>query len=311
MVVAVCAAAALVPLASGLRVAGTGRAVELPADPRIGDCVVGAPAGSLQAPGQLSPAAAPSSRSSAATVAPDAPLLVGFAPCRGQPVIGEIVGVASSPAVARTVVAPPVGLDCRSSALDYAGLTSVDNRFVLPGQPPGDPVSWNLSIDTGNRWVLPAPWLQAAGKTWSACIVTPRDSGLYRGRLAGAFAGERLPDAFGTCWDSTQVSAASQRANCDEPHAAELISAGRVLDLAGTGSAAIVASCAALAARVMGREDPTASGELVLQTSPVAARIDLRTSGSLSVLCYVASADDRKLTGSVVGLGSRPVPFAS
>ena len=240
------------------------------------------------------------------------PLLVNFEECRGQSVIGEIVGVALTPDMANTrFAAPPLGLDCRSSALEYAGLEAVDNRFELPNHPDDDPVRWNLSIDTGNRWVLPAQWLLAAGKTWSACIVTPRDAGPYEGRLADAFDGQNLPDAFGTCWESRQVSAALQSANCGQPHVSELIAAGRVNDLASVGSARILESCAALAARVMERDEATATGELTVQTSPDASRIDLRTSGSLSILCYVAASGDRQLAGTVVGLGDQPIRYAN
>lgn len=310
LVVAVCAAAAVVPLLGGLRVAGTARTIGLPPDPQVGDCVVGGAEPSREAVGQLSPALAPPGSSELATTR--TPVLVSFEPCRGQSVMGEIVGVASSPTMANsTFAAPPVGLDCRSSALEYAGLVAVGNRFELPDQPVDDPVSWNLSIDTGNRWVLPATWLLAAGKTWSACIVTPRDGGLYQGRLAAAYDGRRLPDAFGTCWDSRQVSAASRRANCSEPHVAELIAAGRVEDLGTTGSAQITASCTALAAKVMEREDPSAAGELAVQTSPEASRISLRTSGSLSVLCYVAASGERQLEGSIVGMGDQPLRYAN
>ena len=310
LVVAVCAAAAVVPLFGGLRVVGTARTIVLPTDPQVGDCVVAGPTGSLEVPGELSPALAPPGSSELAVSA--TPVLVSFQACAGQPVLGEIVGVASSPAMANhTFAAPPIGLDCRSSGLEYAGLVAVDNRFELPDGPLDDPVSWNISIDTGNRWVVPAPWLLAAGKTWSACIVTPRDGGVYQGRLADAFSGQRLPDAFGTCWDSSQVSAASRRVNCGQPHVAELISAGRVQDLGTVGSAQIVASCTTMAARVMRRDDAGAGGELSVQTSPDAVRISLRTSGSLSILCYVAASGDRQLAGTIVGLGERPIPYAT
>lgn len=308
MVVVVCTAAAIVPLLGGLRMAGSARPMELPSDPQVGDCVVAGFGDSPDAPGQLSPAHTPSG--GLEQVAAPEPTPVRFERCQGQPVIGEIVGVALSPSL-EDAAAPPPGLDCRSSALAYAGLVAVDNRFELPNQQQDDPVRWNLSIDTGNRWVLPAPWLLAAGKTWSACIVTPRDGGTYLGRLADAYNGRSLPDAFGTCWDSAQVSAASQRANCSEPHVAELVSAGRVHDIATVETAEIMASCTALAGTVMRRDDPGAGGQVVVHTSPDASRIRFRTSGSLSVLCYVAAGGDRPLAGTVVGLGDQPIPFAN
>jgi hypothetical protein len=236
--------------------------------------------------------------------------LVSFEPCRGQPVIGEIVGVAFGRNITDNR-APHTGMDCRSPALTYAGLVAVGDRFELPHQRSDDPVSWNFSIDTGNSWVVPAPWLLAAGKTWSACIVTPSDGSVYQGRLLDAYGGGRLPDAFGTCWDTRELSAASRRASCDAPHFAELISAGRVQDISNVGSAGIASSCTALAARVMERDDPSAVGELVVQTSPDASRISLRTSGSLSLLCYVVAGGGRELAGTIVGLGNRPIQFAN
>jgi hypothetical protein len=65
-----------------------------------------------------------------------------------------------------------------------------------------------------------------------------------------------------------------------------------------------------LAARVIGRADPTAGGHLVVGVSPDPGDTILYTIPSLEIVCYLMP-DDHSLTGTLVGLGDQPIPFTT
>jgi hypothetical protein len=142
-----------------------------------------------------------------------------------------------------------------------------------------------------------------------ACLAAPPDGALYTGRLAGAFEGGRLPDEFGTCWNSRGVSAGIKTLDCTTPHLAELVSFGLVPDRSVVTYPQIRASCEQLAAQLLDRTDPTAGGALTVKTSP--ERVNPTGTDSLTVLCYITPTDDRELGGTLVALGDRAVPFVS
>jgi hypothetical protein len=237
------------------------------------------------------------------------PLAPTFGPCAGQPVNGEVVAIvtAAGDPGERLRQVQANGVNCRNAALQYSGLTQIGSRFVLSDQPPADPVTWMLSIKVRGAWLLPAPLLQTAGRTWAACVALPSSGEPYRGRLAGAFLGGRLPDEFGVCWDRRVVSASIAPVGCGQPHLAELLSVGTA-DTASVAVADVRASCLQLAARVMKRADPTAGGGLTVLVSPDVS--ELAPSAPMQdVLCYVAPAD-QSLTGTLVGLRDRPIPYS-
>jgi hypothetical protein len=310
LVLAVVAVAISMPALPGRRTAGSALMVELPRNPQVGDCL-------LELPVEFSAAAAawqqtpgvPATAAAGRRHPTPNPLGPAFAPCDGRPVAGEVAEVTvalTDPVTGR--LSTPSSLDCRDAALRYAGLVPVDDRFVLPGAPANDPATWNLSVPVRASWVLPAPLLQAQHRTWAACVVAPREDVTYLGRFARAYDGGVLPDAFGTCWNKRTVSASFKRVDCVDPHLAELISAGRILDRAQTSSAELQQSCERLAARVVGRSDPTAGARLVLKTSPDRPMESI-AAPSVSVLCYVVT-HDRPLDATLVGLGEGPIPYA-
>lgn len=303
LVLAAIAATISVPAVLGRRTAGTAVMVELPRDPRVGDCVVTLPAEFF-----AEPADAPTATSLASTDSVG-PLGLSFGSCDEGPVAGEVVALTSA-VTDRTTgqLQAPTGLDCRAAALSYAGLVPVDGRFMLPNPPPNDPVAWNFSINVRSSWVLPSPLLQAQQRNWAACLVAPRDNAQYTGRILSAFNGGVLPDEFGTCWNSRSVSASVERVDCRAPHLAELVSAGFVVDRSTITADDLRASCERLAARVVGRTDPTAGARLVVKTSPETLGTN-QESRSVSVLCYLVTPG-RPLDATLVGLRDQPLPYA-
>ena len=71
----------------------------------------------------------------------------------------------------------------------------------------------------------------------------------------------------------------------------------------------ISGSCQSLAAEVMGRSDPTADGGLAVRIDPDAADSLRWTREAMGVVCYVAPSA-HSLTGTLVGLRDRPVPYS-
>ena len=158
-------------------------------------------------------------------------------------------------------------------------------------------------------WVVPAPLLRTAGRTWVACIAAPLSGAGFRGRLAGAYNGGELPDEFGFCWEQRTPSAQGS-VSCGRRHFAELVSLGTIPDGAGIALADIKISCQRLAAQVIGRSDPTAAGYLAIATSvsPVAAQSSpLRQ--PLHVICDLEPVTG-PLSGTLVGLRDHPIPYS-
>jgi hypothetical protein len=313
LLVAAIAAGVVAAKGGGLRTVGTAVMGELPADPRVGDCLLEPAEGSVPefAPrpwADLRPLATP-----AQTTLPDISRTIDgprFGPCIGAgPVGGEVIALLSATGDERTrrQRAASTGIDCRAASLRYAGLRMIDNHFGLTQQSTDDPVVWRLSINLKSGWVLPSPLLQAAGRTWLACIAATSDGSLYTGRLAGAYEGGQLPDEFGTCWNSRGVSASIKTLDCGSPHLSELVSYGLVPDRSLVTYPQIRSSCEQLTARVLGRLDPTAGGALTVKTSP--EQVNPTGRDSLSVLCYVTPTGNRELGGTLVALGDKPVPF--
>jgi hypothetical protein len=312
LVVVVLTVAIVVPARNGLRIAGSGLIGELPADPSVGDCL-------LQPPYEFwEQARRRPGADSTSQLARKNPLAPIFGPCDGGEVAGEVVAIvsASGDRVTRQARAAASGLDCRSTALQYAGLHPLGERFVLADQMAANPVSWQLSVSMRGSWMLPSVVLQAAGRSWAACVATPGLAGFYRGTLANSYRGGRLPDVFGTCWDRATPSAGMRAIDCGTPHAAELISMGDLPDRAATTGAAINAACYRLAAEVMGRADPTAGGGLQVKVAPDLPDVPVTSnspdagSRGLNVVCFV-TAGERSLTGSLVGIGENAIPYGS
>ena len=312
LVLAVVAVAISAPAIGGRRTAGVAVMVDVPRDPVVGDCLAALPA-EFSTPVDHTNPETPTTGSTTgpAPVRQPAAYPLGpvFAACDGRPAAGEVVSVMAADIDPDTrQLRSPVGADCHSAALRYAGLLPVERRFTLPGATDSDPVSWNFSIDLRSALVFPTALMQAQGRTWAACVIAPREDVQYTGRVADAFAGGALPDAFGTCWDNRSVSASVQHVDCRAPHLAELVAAGLVPDQSEVSSADLKASCERLAGQVLGRNDPTAGDRLVVKTSP--EKFDhVGQSRSISLLCYLVTTG-QPLDATLVGLRDRPIPFA-
>ena len=308
LVVAALVAAIVVPVRQGLRVAGNASLVELPADPAVGDCLLG-PAAEFWDGARVPRRQA--ARVTTAEPATNNPLAPIFGPCGDSGVAGEVVAILSATGDARSRLASAEasGLDCRAASLEYAGLTRVGSRYSVSGQLGDEPVSWKFSINLRTSWVFPSAVLQAAGRTWVACVASPVTPSRYAGSIAGAYLGGGLPAPFGTCWDRPETGAGIQTVGCDQPHKAQLVASGTIPTREGATVARIRDSCRGLTASVMGRADPTAGGGLTIKVSPEIADGQAWRNKSLDVICFVTPTE-HSLAASVIGLGNRPIPYS-
>jgi len=269
----------------GRRLAGIPTSVEFPGPPAVGDCLIAGPVDDGRWVGGTNTS------------------LLRFGPCTGSGA-GEVVAVRTVTPADRSS-RPGQSTGCRDEALSYAGLSVRDGSVVVPGAPSNDPVAWTYSVDLRASWLFQVPSLPSAS-TWVACIAQPGGTRLGVGTLANAFDGGALPGVYGTCWQSDEVSAAMQMVNCNAPHVAELVALGRVGQTSAVDRGQIISSCSEQAKIVLRRSDPTVDGALTVDVRPDRTP-NLRW--PLEVTCFIASSDQRKIIGSVVGLGAKQVRF--
>jgi hypothetical protein len=286
----------VVPNLGGRRIEGTGTPIQFPADPQVGDCLLE----------PLNETIFIQPTSSGSSLAPT------FAPCGDREAGGQVVAVVrgSGDVRARLRQAAASGVDCYQSSLRNSGLVLAGGRYVLADHSATDPVDWNLTINARTAWVVPGPLLRTVGQTWVACVAAPLSGATFRGQLAGAFSGGTLPDEFSFCWAQNTPSAIGA-VPCSSRHLAELVSLGTIPGGTGVALAVITSSCQELAAQVVGRSDPTAAGDLAVRTS---VSSDVSTSSTLPqterVVCYIEPLT-RPLSGTLVGLGDRPIPYSN
>ena len=170
-------------------------------------------------------------------------------------------------------------------------------------------MTWKFSVNLQQAWVLPSVLLQSAGRIWAACVVGSGLTPYYEGSLAGAYSGGNLPDDFGACWDSREVTGGIRPLDCHQPHLAELISTGTVPDRTAITMADVHRSCERLAARVMGRNDPTVGGGLTVKVFPETVDEQVRLNPRLDIVCYIAAAE-RSLDGTIVDMRDGPIPYS-
>ena len=113
------------------------------------------------------------------------------------------------------------------------------------------------------------------------------------------------------CWLQTDVSVAVTFVDCSEPHRSELVSIGSVSGRSNVAAPDVGASCERLASRIVGRDDPTAGGALIVGVDPEELPARLTIAGTIDVTCFLTACNLRRLVGTLVGLGDGPVPFES
>ena len=288
MLVLVLIAALARPVLADRPIAGTPVAAVIAPPPAVGSCV-----------GDITEPAAGTAGSDADRTLPVATVV----PCRGY-VTGEIISVnagRNGPRISTLDEYDQANPSCRSGVEKYLGTTA---STVIAG------VEWNVNIDVDIATVGPSDHDRAAGRNWSACVLSAADQIYPATPLRKSWQSGTLPDAFGLCWAENLVQHGVPT-NCTAPHRTQQIGDGFVAQTSdsGTGivSAAspddIVAGCRTLAARVLEVADPTRGGALTVKV------VD-DSSGAPYVQCVVAVVGKHKLTGSLIGIGNKALPLS-
>jgi len=282
-----------VPSIAGRRMAGSAIAVALPDPPQVGDCLL-----------------APITQTSSSGGWPrEIPYDAGdFGSCDG-PIAGEIVGVWGSAAEADEGSRSRLGGPCYRQAADFAGLVRSGRSTVVPGGPVDAQVAWKPTIGFVPYRIVPGQVEQNAGRSWTACVAVPTSQSTYRGTLRDAYTTGTMVDDFGLCWSAHDLDGTATTLQCDRPHPTELLATGWIMDRSTMSWPGLNASCLALAASIMHTVDATRGGALSVVVDPFRMDGAMRPDAPLSVNCFVTSAGPQQLTGTVIGLGARPIPF--
>jgi len=293
VLILVVVAAAVLPGLAGRRVAGFAVAAALPDPPAVGDCAASAPSrqgGSFGEPSNLDASQ------------------VSWGPCSG-PIVGEVVAVQPSDHEPMSLEAGWEG-PCFRAAAAFAGLDVTGPSVAVPGAPSTGALSWEPTIGATIQRVAPGDEERRAGRSWLACLVTTSSGQTYRGTLAQGFGTGRIPDEYGLCWNGTDLDEAVSPIPCDEVHSTQLMAVGSAGDRSLVSEVDLAAICQEITTVLMRTELPVRSGELVTAID-VTDGGDTTSDAPPTVGCFAAATGQRELNGSVIGLGDRPVPFAS
>lgn len=282
-----------VPSIAGRRTAGSAVAIALPDPPQVGDCL-------------LAPITQTSARGGWPREIPYSP--GEFGNCSG-PIAGEIVAVWKSQAEADEGSRSRLGGPCYRQAADYAGLVRSGRSTVVPGGPADAQVAWTPAIGFVPYRIVPDQVEQNAGRSWTACLAVPTAQSRYDGTLRDAYTTGSMDDAFGLCWSGHDLDGSAITVPCDQPHPTELLATGWIMDRSTMSWPGLNASCLALAASIMHTVDATRAGALSVVVDPFRMDGAQRPDAPLSVNCFVTSAGPQQLTGTMIGLGARPIPF--
>jgi hypothetical protein len=295
---------ALAPRLTERPLAGTPVAVVVAPTPAIGQCVVG--------PERLRTAASPGLPLDDGTLAAGTQLRIGA--CTADHV-GEIVGVdTAEPAPqAVSIYGFPFSFQvsgCAQAAFRYLG---IDPGTEGPVGSVGDgAVNWAVTTRAQVVVATPSAEQAAVGQRWVACVLSTPETA-STGTARDAYAGRGTSSAFGVCGgrnlavaDGQMAGLAGTASDCTRTHQAEQFGVawfGGALP----GVASLTSSCGALAASVTGIPDVTAGGRITVRPVVLAPR--WAPKGWRQVACTVVVSGNSSLTGSLVGLGHRPLPW--
>ena len=277
----------------GTRVAG--RAIAPPglSAPTVGDCVAGFADPAHAAPtAETSQVPTTSASPSAPRPLPDVGVVdeagVTFSGCAGGH-LGEVI------AYRRMAQQWQADAD-RSADIDWCRSVAGDYRAHLQWRV-SDAAGGLWSPSTGQRFtaVLSAPFVDPQEPRWSACLVLPPAGEKYAGSYVRSLAFGPAPAPFGRCFTDAP---AELPASCAEPHTGQEfgISSGPPAT-----ARAGVASCRELIGAMTGMSDPTGGGSLRTEV------VGSTATGSSS--CRLAAVGNRRLTGTLIGIGDAPVPL--
>lgn len=284
--------------AVGRTMAGTPVAAVVPPAPQAGACVVAL---------STAPSEGPLARI-------DYPYAT-FGSCDG-PKIGEVLDV--DPAAHEFA---GVTLDdyqqqsslCELSEVAYVGSIGPFDPATITT--PG--IGWQAAVTVESLSIAPTPLQRAAGQQWTACVGATSDRSVYSGSLSSALTVGTLPPQFATCWralvSSTEQQVTEPEVACSQPHSVEILATTQITDPATT-PAFIEQSCRGMASRALRTSDPTIGGRLTITAYSMdgSSVLPVNQGNMLAGFtgCVASVPAPLRLQGTVIGLGSKPLPLA-
>lgn len=162
-----------------------------------------------------------------------------------------------------------------------------------------DTARWRVAPRTYTKVSVPSPAAWNLGQRWFTCQVLPdvHDGPIaFSGTIARAQSAVRPPSILGTCADTV----AGIEISCTAPHLAEQLTnvpAPRTFRALKSADGPTRPSCPVLAAAIIGTQDPTFNGRLLI-TDHVEP---------LTQSCWVQSAGGLPLVESLIGHGDDPL----
>jgi hypothetical protein len=179
----------------------------------------------------------------------------------------------------------------------------------------GQGISWRPGLNCQTTLIGPDLVQRAAGQHWTACVIGSIDGTAYRGSLRNALTTGALPTGFGSCWSSSVLNGPDPTSDsgvpCDRAHHIELLGTTDLVDRVQT--AVVQDACAVFAGRVLRTADPTRDGQIRLQVvglddRPVILAPSADYLQGRFVACIAMAQSGSDFTGSLVGLGEKPLP---
>lgn len=287
----------------------------MPGPPVVGDCVLD-PIGTSWD----NPAVAGSALSGAPTTY--AYPRLAMKPCQGSR-YGEVT------ALIQTATEPVISISsdgtfvndanvetCSPAASEYVGIAMVGTQRA-----PLDGV-WYPSQTVDAAASVPSIRQAAAGQHWLACIVylgasagsqqTVADQERYDGPLRGSMSSGQQGNRIGTCATGSDLTGGTLGlTGCGVVHRSEIFATGGS-DARPLSRTNLQASCDRVVAHATGIPNITTAGFTVqvLAIDSTGAHV---TSASipagLNLSCGVTAEHERKLDGSLLALGDRPIPW--
>ncbi len=193
----------------------------------------------------------------------------------------------------------------------------------LPSGTDGEVAGWTPVVSMQTALLAGDARQRAAGQRWAACVLlgtgdagidaTIRDT--YTGTLKNAFLAGTTPDSFGKCALGSLTQSAPTP--CRDPHTHQLLGI-KHFPPGQHPAASIQADCHRLAAQLTRMPDPSAGGRLRLlgeltrwdsQGYTIAPGQPHEPDETLEASCSVVTAGTARLTGSLLGIGARPLPI--
>lgn len=310
--------AAVIPNSSSRAVTGTAQAAPVPGPPAVGDCVTDPIDPGWNHPGV--PPVAPGITTGTYTY-PE----VGIRQCQSSR-YGEITALIGNPV--RALFTPTSGgptsstavadsnLDtCQAAAFHYVGIATTGKK-VAPLV-----AGWYPQLLISTAVSTPSIRQEAAGQHWLACIVyllgrydsrPVADQERYDRSIRGALFTGQERDRTGMCVPGDDLSGgASGLVRCGNDHRGEIFGLGSTDDHPMARSE-LQRSCRRVVARLTNIPDIAAAG-LTVQMVPTDTD-QVAVDGAVipahtNLGCGVTTVGHRILTGSLLDIGSRPIPW--